>query len=237
MSNNYFQFKQFRVEQDKCAMKVTTDACIQGAWTPLLPNVKRVLDVGTGTGLLALMLVQRSKDIRIDGIEFDKDAATQATENVKASEWNERLKIIEGDARNYSSPNKYDLIISNPPFFNNSLLGDKESKNMARHTLSLTYTDLLKVLENNVAEDGYASIMLPIIESRQWKELLLQNGWFEVGSLSVSHGAQAPVKRIVGLFSKKKITVIKECTLTIRRDETNYTEAFIDLLSPFYLNL
>ena len=218
-------------------MKVTTDACIQGAWTPLMPHVKRVLDVGTGTGLLALMLAQRNKDILIDGIEFDKDAAMQAAENVKVSEWNGRLKIIEGDARNYSTLDKYDLIISNPPFFNNSLLSDKDNKNLARHTLSLTYTDLLKVLDNNLAEDGYMSIMLPFIEYQQWKELLHQNGWFEIASLSVSHSAQASVKRVVGLFSKKKLTIIGESTLVIRKDEDNYTEAFIDLLSPFYLNL
>ena len=218
-------------------MKVTTDACIQGAWTAMLSHVKRVLDVGAGTGLLALMLAQRNKDILIDGIEFDKDAAAQAADNIQASGWGSRVKILEGDVCNYSFTHKYDLIISNPPFFNNSLLSDKENKNMARHTLSLTYTDLLNVLENNLNEDGYASILLPYTEYLQWQELLLQNGWFEHSKLSVSHNAGAAIKRVVGLFGRNKLAGLNENTLIIRDDENNYTQDFIDLLAPFYLNL
>lgn len=237
MSNTYFQFKQFRIEQELCAMKVTTDACIQGAWTPVLPGVKRVLDVGTGTGLLALMLAQRNEDILIDGIEFDKDAAKQATGNAQASEWQDRVKILEGDVCSYAFACKYDLIISNPPFFNNSLLSDKENKNLARHTLSLSYTDLFNVLENNLADGGYASILLPYTEYMQWKELLLQHHWLELGKLSVSHNADAAIKRVVGLFGRKKIAGVHEQILTIRDGDNNYTPAFIDLLSPFYLNL
>ena len=218
-------------------MKVTTDACIQGAWTPILPGTKRVLDIGAGTGLLSLMLAQRNEDVIIDGIEFDKDASAQAKENINASPWNDRIKILEGDARNYASPYKYDLIISNPPFFNNSLLSDKESKNMARHTLSLSYSDLFKILETKLAENGYASIMLPHTEYREWKELLTQNGWFESGKLSVSNSPNVPVKRVVGLFGKKRVATINAQDLMIRDNENNYTTAFVDLLSPFYLNL
>ena len=236
MSNNYFQFKQFRVEQEFCAMKVTTDACIQGAWTPILPDVKHVLDVGAGTGLLSLMMAQRSKDVIIDGIEFDKSAAGQAIENANTSFWKDRIKILEGDVRNFNVQNKYDLIISNPPFFNNSLLSDKDSKNMARHTLSLSYSDLLKVLDTHLKEDGYTSIMLPYTEYQEWEKLLAENEWFEFGRLRVRHGITAPVKRVVGLFGRKKIAVIDEQELVIR-DDDNYTPAFIELLSPFYLNL
>ncbi len=237
MSNNYFQFKQFRIDQEHCAMKVTTDACIQGAWTPVLPQVKRVLDVGAGTGLLSLMLAQRNNDVIIDGIEFDKAAATQAAENVVASPWKDRINIIEGDAVLYTAPHKYDLIISNPPFFNNSLLSDKDNKNMARHTLSLTYEGLLDVLQNNLAEDGYTSIMLPFTEYQQWKELLFNSGWYESMSLAVSNNFDSPAKRVVGLFSKKKVEEIKEKKLVIRDADNNYMPAFTALLSPFYLNL
>jgi len=237
MSNTYFQFKQFRIEQELCAMKVTTDACIQGAWTPVLPHVKHVLDVGAGTGLLSLMLAQRANDIVIDGVEFDKEAAMQAMENVNASPWKESIKIHEIDARNYLAPVKYDLIISNPPFFNDSLLSDKEAKNMARHTLSLSYTDLFKVVAANIAEDGYASIMLPLPEYQKWRALLAQNGWFELSNLFVRHSIAAPVKRVVGLFSRKKVLAIDEQELVIMGDGNKYTNSFVELLSPFYLNL
>src|SRR6185503_17847665 len=109
MSNSYFQFKQFRIEQDRCAMKVTTDACIQGAWTPLLPRIKRVLDIGAGTGLLSLMLTQRNPGITVDAIELDKEAAGQASANVNASAWKDSINIIEGDVCNYAFGQKYDL--------------------------------------------------------------------------------------------------------------------------------
>src|SRR5205085_2984467 len=123
-SNSYFQFKQFRVQQEATAMKVSTDACIQGAWTPIEPFVKNVLDIGTGTGLLSLMVAQRNNHILIDAIELDENAAQQATENIHASPWGDRINIVNGDIRNYTFNRQYDLIICNPPFFQNSLLGD-----------------------------------------------------------------------------------------------------------------
>lgn len=216
-------------------MKVTTDACIQGAWTPILPSVKRVLDIGTGTGLLSLMLAQRSDDVIIDAIEFDKDAASQAADNVNTSPWKGRINIIEGDVRTHQFRDKYDLIISNPPFFNNSLLSDKEAKNNARHTLSLTYTDLLNAVTENLSEGGYISILLPAEEYMLWNELMAVHGWAEFGKLSVNHKPGALVKRIVGLFSKAD-RVVTEQSLTIHNDN-GYTREFIDLMAPFYLNL
>ena len=236
MSNSYFRFKQFMIEQERCAMKVTTDACIQGAWTPVLPGVKRVLDIGAGTGLLSLMLAQRNTDIFIDAIEFDHEAAGQARDNVNSSLWKERINIIEGDVRNYLSSHKFDLIITNPPFFSSSLLSDEAKKNMARHNLSLTYADLLKAIEDNLAADGYVSILLPYSEYLIWRSLCEKIDWFEIGKLSVMHRPEAGVKRVVGLFSKKK-SFLNEQTLIIQDDEDKYSPEFTRLLSPFYLAL
>jgi tRNA1Val (adenine37-N6)-methyltransferase len=236
MSNAYFQFKQFRIEQDRCAMKVTTDACIQGAWTLLLPNVKRVLDVGTGTGLLALMLAQRAPQISIDAIEFDADAAAQARDNVAASPWKE-VQVIEGDAANYVYGGKYDLVICNPPFFMNSLLSDKEHQNRARHTVAFTYDDLLRVATQYLNDEGYISILLPSEEYTIWKTLAEKAGWFEFSKLSVRHRAEAQVKRVVGLFGREPKAVPEEETLVIKKDAENYAQQFIDLLGPFYLDL
>ncbi len=237
MSNTYFQFKQFRIDQDRCAMKVTTDACIQGAWTPILPGVKRVLDIGTGTGLLALLLAQRNQQITVDAIEFDAQAAGQAADNVNASPWKDRINIVEADVRGYRAADKYDLIITNPPFFNNSLLSEKDSKNMARHTLSLTYTELIAAVQANLSDDGYVSIMLPFTECAQWKDLASAQSLYEFERLSVSHKPNGSIKRVVGLFRKSETRSLRENVLVIKGDDNVYTPGFTDLLSPFYLDL
>jgi tRNA1Val (adenine37-N6)-methyltransferase len=237
MSNSYFQFKQFRIEQERCAMKVTTDACIQGAWTPVYRRVRRVLDIGAGTGLLSLMLAQKAPDIIIDGIELDAEAALQARANFNASAWNERLRLLEGDVCSHPFASKYGLIISNPPFFSNSLLSHKEQKNMARHTASLTYQSLFKSISDHLAEQGYAAILLPYPEYRQWNELLLQNGWAEFNRLFIRHTLQSETKRVISLFSKCEMSPVKEDILTIKEEAGTYTREFRELLAPYYLDL
>jgi len=133
MANTYFQFKQFTVQQDKCAMKVTTDSCLFGSLSPTLSEgegVLNVLDIGTGTGLLSLMFAQKKQNALIEAIEIDKDAFEQAKENIAASPWSYRINIIHADARNYPFPQKYDVIISNPPFYQNVLNTDDKMKNI-----------------------------------------------------------------------------------------------------------
>jgi tRNA1Val (adenine37-N6)-methyltransferase len=218
-------------------MKVTTDACILGAWTPLLPGVKRVLDIGAGTGLLSLMLAQRNPGIIIDAIEFEHNAAIQAKENVHTSPWKNRINIVHGDVRDYATDTRYDLIISNPPFFVNSLLSDDAAKNMARHASTITFNDLLHSLNAHLNEDGYAAILLPAPEYNTWKQLLKENGWSEFNRLPVKHRPDAPVKRVIGLFTRKQTDGSEEETLTIYDSDNRYTERFKELMSPFYLYL
>ncbi len=237
MSNTYFRFKQFRIEQDKCAMKVTTDACIQGAWTPIQQSVKKVLDIGAGTGLLSLMLAQRNKDIHIDAVEIDVAAAVQAMDNVAASVWKERVQVVESDIRNYTPRYKYDLIITNPPFFNNSLLSDKASVNAARHTLSLPYEELQEAIAHLLDDVGYYSVLLPYTEYQLWKDMQVKQGWHECGKLSICHRPGADVKRVVGMFCKKLAIHSQEGTLIIKETDGQYSDAFKKLLAPFYLEL
>jgi tRNA1Val (adenine37-N6)-methyltransferase len=237
MSNSYFRFKQFTIEQDKCAMKVTTDACIQGAWTPVDRSVHRVLDIGAGTGLLALMLAQRSEEITIDAVEYDIAAAEQAKENAASSPWKERINIIHADIKEFQPATKYDLIITNPPFFNNSLLGDNVAKNRARHTTSLSYEDLLAAIDTHLAPDGYVSILLPTPEYLVWKELATRSGWHEQRKLSISHKPAAKVNRVVSIMARNPVGQTAEEELVIYEDEGSYSEDFKSLLSPFYLNL
>jgi tRNA1Val (adenine37-N6)-methyltransferase len=236
MSNTYFRFKQFNVEQDKCAMKVTTDACIQGAWTPMHSHVKHVLDIGAGTGLLSLMLAQRNSHICIDAMEFDRDAAKQAGENAALSPWKDRINIIEADARNFDSTHKYDLIITNPPFFQNSLLGDNDAKNRARHTLSLTYNELLRCITANLTDDGYASVLLPHEQYLDWQTLASKT-LLEHERLFIHHRSGIPAKRVVSIWGKRAVKEIKIHVLVIQGDAGEYSLDFTTLLSPFYLNL
>lgn len=237
MSNAYFQFKQFRIEQGDCGMKVSTDACIQGAWTPLDDNIKKVLDIGTGTGLLSLMLAQRYPDILIDAIELDAVAATQAAANIANSPWADRIHVIAGDIIAYPFAEQYDFIICNPPFFNKSLLGDDNQRNQARHTLALTYQQLFNVLEQRLAPSGYASIMLPLAEHEQWQFLLQQNGWHVHKKLLIQPAKGRQPNRVVSLCGRNTTMAGKEEMLSIRDKESNYTPDFIKLLKDFYLNL
>ena len=237
MSNNYFQFKQFRIEQGNCAMKVTTDACILGAWTPIRNDVRRVLDIGAGTGLLSLMLAQRMPGITVDAIELDEEAAAQARLNMDASPWQDSMHVVQADATGYTATAKYDLIISNPPFFNNSLLGDDAQKNNARHTLMLSYDELFDAIDRNLSPTGYASILLPYTEYLLWQQLLLKRGWHESMTLMVVHRPGGIVKRVVCVFGRNAVAAVAAEQLVIQDDSTTYSAAFTDLLRPFYLNL
>ena len=236
ISNTYFQFKQFRIAQEKCAMKVTTDACIQGAWTPVSNNVRRILDIGTGTGLLALMMAQKASDAVIDAIDLDHNAVEQAIENITASAWSNIIHILERDAAIYTSDIKYDLIITNPPFFNNSLLSGKTDKDIARHTLTLSYKTLFHTIEQNLSDNGYASILLPEPESQIWENMIKNNGWFISSKLQVKHRASAPVKRVISIIQRHDTPTQLE-TLTIKNENNIYSDYFIELLAPYYLNL
>lgn len=237
MSNSYFQFKQFRIEQDRCAMKVSTDACIQGAWTPISSACRSVLDVGAGTGLLSLMLAQRNSSIAVDAIELDEGAATQAQENFRQSPWSNRLKIFQQDAREWDAPSIYDLIICNPPFFSKSLLGAKEQRNAARHDLSLTLQELFDLATRMLKPAGELCILLPYAEHQHWERLLLQHNWSICRELSVVPRAGQAANRIVSIASRLSEQAKVEEELIIRDSNNNYTAAFMQLMQPFYLNL
>lgn len=236
MSNSYFQFKQFTVHQDKCAMKVSTDACIQGAWTPVEENARSVLDIGTGTGLLSLMLAQRNSDIFIDAIELDADASMQADENIASSRWKERIKIINTDVRYHKFDSIYDMVICNPPFFNSSLLGDNDSRNNVRHTLSLSYTDLFEAIQKVLKPTGTASILLPAAEHAEWERIILSNGWNFSRVLKVYPKEHAAYNRVVSICTPRDT----ECTeeqLQIYDTAGKYTSQFTVLMKGYYLNL
>lgn len=237
VSNHWFQFKQFTVRQEHAAMKVSTDACIFGAWTPLYENVNTVLDAGTGTGLLSLMLAQRSTTISVDAIELDENAATQAKENIIASPWQDRIHIIQDDVRSHNFSRKYDLIISNPPFFRNSLLGPDKERNTARHGLHFSYEDLLRVMTEVLAPGGYAAVLLPYQEYITWQDLLQGNGWNIFHKCYIKPRRDTPVNRVICLCAPGNGRLYREEVLQIYEDIHVYTEGFAKLMQPFYLKL
>ncbi|MBS1781417.1 MAG: methyltransferase [Bacteroidetes bacterium] len=237
MSNSWFQFKQFTIHQDRCAMKVSTDACIQGAWTPVKQGVQRILDIGCGTGLLTLMLAQRTESAIIDAIELDEDAALQAKENVQKSPWQDRINVIQADVRDYTFTEQYDMVICNPPFFNNSLLGDDTGRNQVRHTLSLSYKDLFEVIKKVLTPGGYASILLPAAEHVLWKEIVTNGGWGFESTLKVYPKHNASYNRVVSISTANSDGMQQEQQLQIYAANGGYTTDFVELMRPFYLKL
>lgn len=236
MSNAYFKFKQFTIWQGNCAMKVSTDACIQGAWTPISENVNRILDIGTGTGLLSLMLAQRAGVAKITALEYDELAAEQAKDNILKTKWHDKLNVVHLDANKFRDEQKFDLIISNPPFFNNSLLGNTKERNIARHAITLTYEQLFDVIKRNLCKGGTASVLLPVFMQDRWSYIVSQAGWHVLEVLYVHPLENKSANRIVVIISsEKKQSKILEHTLCIRNIEGRYTINYLTLMEPFYL--
>lgn len=235
MSNTWFRFRQFTIEQDHCAMKVTTDACIQGAWTPVVHGTQRILDIGTGTGLLSLMLAQRCHTARITAIEIDEPAAAQAAQNVQNSPWHQRIEVVHGNVLEHEPEVLYNAIVCNPPFFTDSLKNDQQNKTMARHNVSLTMDKLLQKMAAMLCTDGYCSLLLPAIEYARWLPIAHQNGLFETQRLDVRHYPHAPVKRVVAILSKQPVMAAAVTLLTIKDEAGQYTSHFSQLMQDFYL--
>ncbi|MBR1503223.1 MAG: methyltransferase [Prevotella sp.] len=161
MPNEYFQFRQFTVWQDRCAMKVGTDGTLLGAWSQAPIGECRILDIGTGTGLVALMMAQRFPNAQITAIDIDGDAVMQAQDNVKKSPFSSQIKVVQGDIRNMVDDEGFDAIVSNPPYFVDSLACPDLQRTTARHTISLSYKNLITAVDKLLKSHGLFSVILP----------------------------------------------------------------------------
>jgi tRNA1Val (adenine37-N6)-methyltransferase len=235
MNTNAFQFKQFNVLHDRAAMKVGTDAILLGAWSNI-DKANSILDIGTGSGIIALMLAQRTNAC-IDAIEIDKSAAEQATENFILSTWKERLQLIHTSFQDYTKTctKKYDLIVSNPPYFYNALKSPKSNKNLARHNDELPFDDLVSGIARLMSESGKACIILPHNESVLLKEYALKYELYCNFQTEVVSKAGLRPNRLLIKFSKRKHE-IETSSLRILNEDLSYTEAFKSLTKDFYLN-
>jgi tRNA1Val (adenine37-N6)-methyltransferase len=161
MSNSFFKFKQFTIHQDKCAMKVSTDACIFGAEILLNNNAQNILDIGAGTGLLSLMQAQKKEQLKITAIEINEDAYLQAKQNFEDSKFANQIQIVKADIIKYESAQKFDVIICNPPFFENDLKTVNKALNDAKHSDALSLSQLINCIKNLLNNDGEAFLILP----------------------------------------------------------------------------
>lgn len=161
--NNFFQFKQFTIHQDLCAMKVGTDGVLIGAWGAV--GETRMLDIGCGSGLISIMAAQRTTTMKIDAIDIEESAVRQSEINVAACPWSDRITIHHTTIQEFNPQYKYDFIISNPPYFINSLKEGKDARAIARHSNTLPYSDLAKSVERVLTEDGIFSVIFPYLEA------------------------------------------------------------------------
>ena len=233
-----FQFKQFSVEQDRTAMKIGTDGVLLGAWTPINNNPFSILDVGTGTGIIALMLAQRSAAEQIDALEIDEDAYEQATDNFENSPWNDRLFCFHAGLDEFMEEpeDEYDLIISNPPFYTEDYKTENEQRDLARFSDALPFEDLVEAANLLLSENGIFAVIIPFKEEEKFIALAKQ---FELHPFKITRVKGTPtteIKRSLLAFSKtQKQTLIDELIIETARHQ--YTEEYIDLTKDFYLKM
>lgn len=239
MSNTFFRFKQFTVHQQGAAMKVTTDACLFGAW--VAQNLQKdsktfsnLLDVGTGTGLLSLMLAQKIQ-ATIDAVEIDEEAAAQALHNFNLSSWSDRLNLIEGDINTVPLPH-YDAIISNPPFYENELASPNAQRNQAHHSSSLKLQGLVHILQKSLKEDGFFYLLLPPKRQKELEAFLPTADLYLHQLVWVHQTPRHAPFRMMLKGGKSKVTTTEK-TIVIKDENEAYTPAFVDLLKEYYLYL
>lgn len=217
-------------------MKVCTDACILGAYIDVSER-RRILDIGAGTGLLSLMMAQRTES-KIDAVEIDENAYNQALENIIESPFGNQIKLyhssIQGFAKGYE--NEYDLIISNPPFFQNSLKSPDNQANKAHHDTTLTFEELISSIKKLLASRGIFMVLLPPFEMQRFEKIATQNEFFLHKKLKVRHSSKHKIFREICSFSYQKTAIISENELNIYEDDNKtYSENFKSLLKDYYL--
>ena len=248
---NSFTFKQFEIRQERCAMKVGTDGVLLGAWAHV-DHCRHILDMGTGTGLVALMAAQRSS-AAILAIDLDADAVAQAADNVAASPWNNRIQVVEADARelansqltihnsqlNHPEANcqfSFDAILCNPPFFENSLKCPDSARTMARHTDTLCFDDLAHSAARLLAPEGELSVVIPYDRAHDMTVSCACHGLFATRQTIVVPVEGGKPKRMLMAFTRQGAPHSIE-TLRIHNAERQYTPEYVSLVEDFYLKM
>jgi tRNA1Val (adenine37-N6)-methyltransferase len=230
-----FHFKQFSLHQDRCTMKINTDGVLLGAWVKV-SGAKKILDIGTGTGVIAIMLAQRNQNAQILGVEIEAESAGQAKENMQASPWKNRLLVQQSAIQDFAKFNResFDCIVSNPPFFSGGVFSDNENRNNVRHAIKLSHGDLLQSVKKLLSPGGSFNLVLPYLEGLRFVEMAENYGLFCTSMMEVRGKKGKPVERILLQFEKEKKELSKE--EIILNDENGFTAAYKKLTRDFYLN-
>lgn len=236
MSTKPFKFKQFTIYQEKSIMKIGTDGVLLGAWTEVR-DARRALDIGAGTGVIAIMLAQRNESLKVDAVEIDEDSFTQCEENMKKSPFADQLKVFHGPVQEFARTHapQYDLIVSNPPFFSGGTLASSNSRSSVRHTIKLPNGELLAAVQKLLLPEGRFSLILPYLEGLRFQELAHTYNLFCSKITEVRPKADKPIERLLLEFTRKEVEPQLD-ELVIQYDGRNqYTEDYIELTKDFYL--
>lgn len=208
MANGYFRFKQFTVHQQHCAMKVGTDGTLLGAWALATEGSCRIFDIGTGTGLIALMMAQRYQKAQVTAIDIDDGAVRQAKENVSASPFADRINVMKADVLTFKEEEKYDSIVCNPPFFEDSLICPDPQRTKARHTVSLDYRQLMEATFRLLKDDGRFSLIMPSDYRERLESEAQLRGFFLSRVCSIQTTPLKTPKRYMIEFTKQPVSEV-----------------------------
>ncbi len=233
-----FRFKQFTISQDRCAMKIGTDGVLLGAWSPIDVSVNSILDIGTGTGVIALMAAQRSNAEIIDALEIDAEAYEQAVDNFEASPWGDRLFCYHASFQEFFEEieDQYDLLISNPPFYAGDYKTSDTQRDLARFQDALPFEHLFIGASRLLSDHGKLAIILPFKEEEKVIEIGKQVKLFPQKVTRVKGNTTSEVKRSMMLFGFHQ-TQYEIDELVIENERHQYTNAYIDLTKDFYLKM
>ena len=235
MRGDSFTFKQFVVRQERCAMKVGTDGTLLGAWAELAKADGRVLDIGTGTGLMALMMAQRYPKARVTAIDIDEMAVSQARENVARSPFADRIEVRQADVNAFESTEMFDSIVCNPPFFNHALVCPDNQRTQARHTTSLSYQQLMSAAWRLLNEEGLFSVIIPNDFFRQLESEAHLAGFFLTRVFGVRTIEGKPIKRYLIELRKNPNTEIIKKEILIDDSPNVRSEWYRELTKDFYI--
>jgi len=238
MSSNPFHFKQFTINQDQCAMKIGTDAVLLGAWANLEHHPNSVLDIGAGTGVISLMLSQRSNEETIDAIEIDENAYKQCVGNFENSPWSDRLFCYHASLEEFTDEidYKYDLIISNPPFYSDTFKSENKQRDLARFNDAMPFHHLVESVSKLLSDEGTFSVIIPFKEEENFIELASNVNLFPNRITRVKGSPTSEIKRSLMEFSFNKNGLrINELIIEVERHQ--YTQDYINLTEDFYLKM
>lgn len=236
MGNSYFQFKKFIIHQDKTAMKVCTDACLFGAYISKYYPAERVLDIGAGTGLLDLMYMQKNLTSKVTAIEIEEEAYRQATENIEKTDWKNNITIENIALQQYKPDKKFDLIMSNPPFFDNDLKSAINARNTAMHSTQLPLGDIFSFAQKHIEAYGKLALLIPFHRTEETEKMAATNSFFLKEKVLVKQTTKHGYFRSILIFSRQQ-SELTTTEIAIKNNENQYTPDFIALLKDYYLFL